>query len=234
MRVHYLQHVPFEGLAAIATYMDANGHEVSRSRLYCNESLPPLQSLDWLILMGGPMSIHDGEEFPWLIEEKRFIREAIESGKLVLGICLGAQLIADVLGAEVYYSGHREIGWFEISRTPEAEQTVLADVMPKKAEVFHWHGDTFDIPEGAVRLAESTACANQGFLYRDRALALQFHLETTPLSAAALIENCGNELDGTRFVQSEQEILAEPARFEGLNTILFDLLTTLERQGARQ
>jgi GMP synthase-like glutamine amidotransferase len=234
MRVHYLQHVPFEGLAAIATYMDANGHEVSRSRLYCNESLPPLQGLDWLIIMGGPMSIHDGEEFPWLIEEKRFIREAIESGKLVLGICLGAQLIADALGAEVYYSGHREIGWFPVSRAPEAATTWLGRAFPEQAEVFHWHGDTFDIPEGAVRLAESTACANQGFLYGNRALALQFHLETTPLSASALIENCGNELDNTRFVQSEQEILAEPARFEALNTILFDLLTTLESQGAGQ
>jgi len=234
MRVHYLQHVPFEGLAAIATYMDANGHEVSRSRLYCNESLPPLQSVDWLIIMGGPMSIHDGEEFPWLIEEKKFIREAIESGKIVLGICLGAQLIADVLDAEVYYSGHREIGWFEIIRAPEVEQTVLADVFPQKAEAFHWHGDTFAIPEGAVRLAKSMACQNQGFLYQDRVVALQFHLETTPLSAAALIENCGNELDGTEFVQSEQEILAEPARFERLNTILFDLLKTLEGQGARQ
>lgn len=231
MRVHSLHHVPFEGLAAIETYMRENGHALSATRLYAGDPLPAMDSFDWLVVMGGPMGIYDEDDYPWLTAEKRCIRKAIEAGKIVLGICLGAQLIADVLGARVFFSGHREIGWFEIKRAPEADATWLAAVFPEQAEVFHWHGDTFDIPDGAVRLAGSVACRNQGFLYQDRVVALQFHLETTPDSAAALMENCANELDGTEFVQSATEILADPERFERLNSILFDLLKGLEAQG---
>ena len=230
MKIHYLQHVPFEGLGAIEKYCVKKGHQLSCSRLSAGDILPACDAFDWLIIMGGPMGIYDHEEYPWLVHEKQFIRQAIEAGKTVLGICLGAQLIADVLGANVYFSGQREIGWFEIVRAEGAEKTILAQAIPEKAEVFHWHGDTFELPEGAIRLATSEACANQGFIWENRVVALQFHLETTRESASALVENCRNELDGSRFVQTEEEILADSARFFHLNQILFALLDALEQQ----
>ena len=232
MRVHYLQHVPFEGLGAIEGYMREKGHELSCTRLFAGETLPAVDSFDWLIVMGGPMGIYDEDQYPWLADEKVCIGQAIRAGKTVLGVCLGAQLIADVLRARVYFGGHREIGWFDITRAAEAEQTTLSKALPEKTEVFHWHGDTFDIPEGAVRLAESAACKNQGFVYGNRVVALQFHLETTPESAAALVGNCRAELDGSDFVQSEEEILAGFAKYTGLNLILTDVLAALEEQTA--
>ncbi|RUM35432.1 MAG: amidotransferase [Desulfobulbus sp.] len=228
MRVHYLQHVPFEGLGAIERFMQEKRHDVSCTRLFAGETLPAVDTFDWLIVMGGPMGIYDEDEYPWLAEEKVYIRSAIRAGKIVLGICLGAQLIADVLGAKVYFSGHREIGWFAITRSDGVENTALAGVFPEKAEVFHWHGDTFDIPEQAIPLAESVACKNQGFIFDDRVVALQFHLETTPDSARKLVENCRNELDGSAFVQAEDEIMKDPAGFIRLHSMLFSLLEALE------
>jgi len=226
-----LQHVPFEGLGAIEPFLRDRGHVCSATRLFADEMLPSTNDFDWLIVMGGPMGIYDHNEYPWLEDEKNCIGQAIEAGKIVLGICLGAQLIADVLGAQVYFSGHREIGWFDISRSSEMEDTVLANALPEKVEVFHWHGDTFEIPEKAIRLAESAACTNQGFIVDDRVVALQFHLETTPESAARLVENCRDELDGSRFVQTEEEILAGGGRFSTLNRTLFAVLEALEQQG---
>lgn len=228
MNVHYLQHVPFEGLGVIESFLRGQGHGLSCTRLFAGEPLPENDSFDWLIIMGGPMGIYDDEQYPWLAAEKFCIDRAITAGKLVLGICLGAQLIADVLGAQVYFSGHREIGWFPVTRSPEIVRTPLADVFPEQVEVFHWHGDTFDIPAQAQPLAQSRACRNQGFIWQDRVVALQFHLETTPDSAAALVEHCGQELDGSPSVQSAKEILADPEKFVRLNTLMFALLEAMQ------
>ncbi|MCF7818860.1 MAG: type 1 glutamine amidotransferase [Kiritimatiellales bacterium] len=189
MKLHYLQHVPFEGLGMIEDWAKAHGAEISSSQLFNGDPLPDLGSFDWLVIMGGPMGIYDHDEHPWLIAEKAFIRSAIDSGKTVLGICLGAQLIADVLGAKVYPGPQKEIGWFPIKRAAGTP-----DLIPEELTVFHWHGDTFDIPDGAIRLASSAACKNQGFIYGDRVVALQFHLETTEESMEALIAHCSDEL----------------------------------------
>jgi GMP synthase (glutamine-hydrolysing) len=177
--------------------------------------------------MGGPMGIYDEAEHPWLIAEKKFIEQAVAAGKIVLGICLGAQLIADVLGAGVYRNRHREIGWFDVQRTSEAEDTVTGRAMPAQFEAFHWHGDTFDLPEGARLLAESAACKNQGFIFNDRVLALQFHLETIRESAVALIENCGDELDGSQYVQSAEQMLSDTERFSRINQIMTSVINAL-------
>ncbi len=125
-----------------------------------------------------------------------------------MGICLGAQLIADALNARVYPNAFREIGWFPVFDIGQAHETLLADVIPAGLEVFHWHGDTFDIPSAGVVLAASKACRNQGFVLDDRIVGLQFHQETTPDSAKALFDHCRHELDGSPFVQSEARILA--------------------------
>ncbi len=229
MRVHYLQHVPFEDLGSMAPTLDSRGHQVTSTQLYEGKPLPAPTDPDWLVVMGGPMGIDDEDRYPWLAEEKRFIRQVIDAGKLVLGICLGAQLIADALGAKVSKNPHREIGWFDITRLPSASGTILGNVLPVQAEVFHWHGDTFDIPDGAVPLAESEACRNQGFVFDNRVVAFQFHLETTEHSARLLIDNCRNELDGSRYVQSESEILADSERFIRTNQIMTSVISVMER-----
>jgi GMP synthase-like glutamine amidotransferase len=173
------------------------------------------------------MGVHDEKEFPWLREEKSFIRESIESGKIVLGICLGAQLIADALGARVFKNQYREIGWFPLERKIDAEESAMADVFPDTLEVFHWHGDTFETPKGAKLLASSEACRNQGFVIDSRVIGLQFHLETTSESAAALIQNCGAELDGSKYVQSAAEMLSDESRFLRINGVMYSLLEKL-------
>jgi len=231
MKIHHLQHVPFEGLGSMQAVLEEKGHLLSSTHLYANQDFPSLDDIDWLIVMGGPMGVYDEEVYPWLETEKKFISDAIDSGKIVLGICLGAQLIADVLGARVYKNAHREIGWFDISRSADADSTILSKAIPEQVEAFHWHGDTFEIPEGATLVAESVACKNQGFIMDDRVLAFQFHLETTQESAISLIDNCGDELDGSSYVQSKNEILSNPQRFSNINQVMRSVLEALERTG---
>lgn len=228
MRIHHLQHVPFEGLSSIETFFKGTDHQLSATKLYENHSLPSVDDIDWLIVMGGPMGVYDEDTYPWLAEEKLFIKAAINSGKIVLGICLGAQLIADVLGARVYQNKYQEIGWFNIRRSTGIDDTFLSAAIPEQAEVFHWHGDTFDIPEGALKIAESEACRNQGFIMNNRIVAFQFHLETTLESASALIENCSNELDGSQYVQTKNEMLSNAHRFTSINNLMFSVLETLD------
>jgi len=227
MHIHYIQHVVFEGLGAMQPYLLDKGHKLSATHLYAGESLPSVDTFDWLIVMGGPMGIYDYAAYPWLKAEKTFIKQAIGAGKTVLGVCLGAQLIADVMGKQVYGGKHKEIGWFDIHKSPELQGTILDDVFPQSLQVFHWHGDMFDVPEGAQALASSAACPNQGFIFEDRVVGFQFHLETTFESASALIENCGDELDGSQYVQSKEEMLGEQTRFKRLNQTMYGVLDAL-------
>ncbi|MDQ6983403.1 MAG: type 1 glutamine amidotransferase, partial [Ghiorsea sp.] len=195
MRIHTIQHVAFEGLGCMQPYLEGKGHDLSFTHLSAGKALPNLNDIDALIIMGGPMGIYDDADLPWLKGEKVFIKQVIDAGKKVLGICLGAQLIADVLGSTdskraVYAGQHKEIGWFEIQKSGELQGTILDDVFPPCLDVFHWHEDMFDVPQGGKALAASKACENQGFVYNNRVVGLQFHLETTPESAAALIAHC--------------------------------------------
>jgi GMP synthase-like glutamine amidotransferase len=228
MKIHYLQHVPFEGLGSMETHLTARGHELSYSALYRNELDYDPADLDWLIVLGGPMGVHDEHVHPWLAEEKRFIHEVVAAGKPVLGICLGAQLLAAVLGARVYQNPQREIGWFPIRREADPASSPLAAVFPDTSDVFHWHGDTFDLPDGALHLASSEACRNQGFVWDRRVVGLQFHLETTAAGAEALIAHCGDELDGSRWVQAPSAMLSAPRRFQQLNLQMNRLLDAME------
>jgi GMP synthase-like glutamine amidotransferase len=226
MRVHYLQHVPFEALGSIRPWLEAAGHAISRSPLYASPELPAIGDFDALIAMGGPMSVNDEAEHPWLVGEKRLVREAVSSGKPVLGICLGAQLIASALGAMVYPNAEKEIGWFPIEGTAEAGPGLFR--FPRSMRAFHWHGETFELPPGAVRIARSAACENQAFQIGKRTIGLQFHLETTPGSARALIENCRNELIDARFVQAEGAILSPGAEaYAAINREMERLLAFL-------
>ena len=228
MRIHYLQHVPFEDLGSMQGHFTSKGFPVSVTRLYNDEELPPTSEFDWLVIMGGPMSVHDHGQHPWLEVETRFIHKAIVRGKIVLGICLGAQLIAASLGAPVSPNSTKEIGWFTVTATPEAADSVLAGLFSAPADVFHWHGDTFALPPGATLLAQSAACRHQAFSIGKRVLGLQFHLETTPESASALLENCRQGLEEAQFIQSAGEILAGVNRFDRINDAMSKVLARIE------
>lgn len=228
MRIHWLQHVPFEGLGSIEDWANERRHSLSATRLWAGDPLPDRGAFETLIIMGGPMNIHDHERYPWLVPEKRFIQDAITTHKRVLGICLGAQLVANVLGAEVKGNRHKEIGWFSIETTdPGDSRHRFRHGLPASAEVFHWHGDTFSLPPGAIQLARSEACDMQAFVFEARVLGLQFHLETTSASARALVENCGHELIEAPYVQNAAEILKDPGRFRYINQLMTTVLDSL-------
>ena len=205
MHLHYLQHVPFEGLGSIETWAQAAEFQISATRFHAQDRLPAVDEIDWLVIMGGPMNIYAERQHPWLIQEKAFISRAIAKGKVVLGICLGAQLVADVLGAKVFANPCKEIGWFPVYKTKD---------------VLHWHGDAFDLPADAIHLARSQACVNQGFVYEDRVIGLQFHLETTAPGLQRLISHCKHEIDDSAFVQPPEKMTVGPERFKQVKQVM--------------
>lgn len=227
MRVHVLQHVAFEGLGSIQAWLDARGAAVSTTRFFESPALPATPDHDLVIALGGPMSVNDEAALPWLRPEKQFVAEAVAAGKPVLGICLGAQLIASALGARVHPAPCKEIGWFPVAACERASSVFG---FPESVDAFHWHGETFDLPAGSHHLARSEACPNQAFQLGARTIGLQFHLETTPESADAIITHCRHELVAQRYVQSEQTLRAVPAsRYEPINRLMDELLSYLTR-----
>jgi GMP synthase-like glutamine amidotransferase len=229
MHAHYFQHVPFEGLGSIQDWLDAKGVRVSCTRFFESAELPALDGIDLLIVMGGPMSVNDEAQHPWLAAEKRFVRDAIAAGKAVLGVCLGAQMIASALGARVYPNAEREIGWFPVHAVPGSAEVAAGFRFPPSIEVLHWHGETFDLPPGAIHLARSQACEHQAFSIGRRVVGLQFHLEATPESVRAMIANDAADLAGPRrWVQGESALTAaSPQRDHAIHAQMAAILDAL-------
>lgn len=227
MNIHSIHHVAFEGLGSIEAWARQNGHTLTATRPYLSESFPPVEEVGLLIVMGGPMNIYEEDKYPWLAEEKRFLGQAIGEGRPIIGICLGAQLLADVLGARVFANSHKEIGWFPVQMTKAAETSRAFAAFPQSFTAFHWHGDTFDIPAGAKHIARSAACENQAFIYNERIVGLQFHLETTPASAQQLIANCGDEIVPGRYIEDSKQMLADSGRFAAINDLMQALLARI-------
>lgn len=229
MNIHYLQHDAAEGPGSIARWAQANGHRVSGTRLCDDEPLPHLDEVDWLAVMGGPMNIYQTTEYPWLTREKKFIEAAIGAHKKVVGVCLGAQLISDVLGGSVRRNEYSEIGWFPVQLTESGHQSPLFDFLPGEFDVLHWHGDTFELPKGATNMARSEACAHQAFTYGNNVVGLQFHLEYSREEAQELLQSCEGELGQGPYIQSAEEMLRSTQRFEQSNRILDEILQRLSR-----
>jgi GMP synthase-like glutamine amidotransferase len=227
MKLVCLQHVAFEGPAWIGSWAEKNGLALETIGLYRNDPLPRTADFDGLVVMGGPMGANDGYRFHWMEPEKELITQAVLQGKRILGICLGAQLIAAALGSRVYPNSKKEIGWFPLNKAPGADQSVFGAMLPQRFSALHWHGDTFDLPPGAIRLASTPACVNQAFAFRDTVLGLQFHLEATREGTEALIENCRDELVPATAVQSEQEIRTGYGLLEGTHALMEKLLERL-------
>ncbi|GHV07927.1 amidotransferase [Campylobacterota bacterium] len=223
MRAHILQHIWFEDSGTIAELLQELGWTITVTQFDREGILPKsIDEIDLIVIMGGFMSVNDEDQFGWLGEEKQWIKNAIEAGKKVLGICLGAQLIASSLGAGVRKNPQKEIGWHAIAASAEA---VSRGLFPQTATVFHWHGESFDLPDEAVLLASSAACQNQAFAIGSSVIGLQFHLETTPKTAKLLVENCENELVNAPYIQSKEAILnCDAANYNAIRVMMSGLL----------
>ncbi|GFK93964.1 GMP synthase [glutamine-hydrolyzing] [Fundidesulfovibrio magnetotacticus] len=231
MRIATIEHVPFEGPANIAVWASSRGHHLDRRLLHAGHALPEPGEFDLLAVMGGPMSVHDELEFPWLADEKRCVKQAVARGRSVLGVCLGAQLLAEVLGGHVTKNAQREIGWHPLSASPWAAASPLMRGIPARFTGFHWHGETFSLPKGATLLAASEACAHQAFGVGGKLAGLQFHFETTAESMEALIAHCGDEMDPGPFTQDADTLRRlAPSHLPELEAMLFTLLDNMARE----
>lgn len=227
MRWLCLQHVPFEGPAAVGDFARRAGHELTRVELWTGAPLPPADEAGGVVVLGGPMNVYEEDRYPWLAREKRFLEAAIATGRPVLGICLGAQLLSVVLGGRVTRNREREIGWFPVERTEAAGAGGPLAGLPARFVAFHWHGDRFSIPPGAVHAARSEACEEQAFVYDGRVVGLQFHLESTPASIRALVEHCPEDLADGPYVQDPTTMEGRAGHAEQTHALLADLLTRL-------
>jgi len=227
MHIHCLQHVAFEDAANIAVWAHARGHRLTYTRLDLDHPLPEPGNIDWLVVMGGPMNVDEHAIYPWLVREKEFIRRVIDRGAPVLGVCLGGQLVCTVLGGQVTKNRQKEIGWFPVTFASEAAGSPLSARFPKQVPAFHWHGDTFSIPPGAIHLAASDGCDNQAFQYSNHVVALQFHWDYSLESVETMIRHCGDELISAPGIQQPSEMLACPERFNEIQALLYEMLDAL-------
>lgn len=222
MRIHWLQHVEYETLGCIRPALTRRGDVLSCTRLYADDPLPDPGGIDALIVMGGPMNIYEERIHPWLRRERQWIGDVIRAQCRVLGICLGAQLVADALGAPVTRNAHTEIGWWPVTLSDAGRQSRLLKDVPGRFTAFHWHGDTFAIPDGATALVSSEACAHQAFEYGGRVLALQFHLEVTAADARRWYGH--GHPPPAPYVQTADEVLPRYDDFAGNNRLMLKLL----------
>ncbi len=228
-RIHIIQHVPYETPGCIESWIKEKKYVLSVTELYSGAALPERGSFDWLVVMGGPMSVHDVEEYPWLSVEKKFIVEAISDRKAVIGICLGSQLIAEALGSRVYKNGIKEIGWFPVNAVDRGGGSTLLKIFNDSEIVFHWHGETFDIPAGAVHGFTSDACRNQFYIFKDRVVGLQFHLEVTEQLLENMIVNGADEIVPARYIQTAEQLRNGSCHTKRTNELMFSLLDELDR-----
>lgn len=226
MLINCLQHAALEGPGVISDWARERGYSLQVSRLDQGDTPPGAAESDWLLILGGPMGVRDEHLYPWLKTEKHLIRECLDRGTVVVGICLGAQLIADVLGASVSRNRHPELGWFPVATTPEARGRF--PLLPRSMQALCWHNDTFAIPSGATLIGGSEACAHQGFFVDDTVLGLQFHLEWPHQEIRKLVEESPAEFEArSRFVQPPHVILSHVEYSQRATSLMGVLLDSM-------
>lgn len=209
MKVHFIQHVAFETPGYLLGWAKHRQHQVSFTEIFNEIIFPGPGNIDLLVIMGGPMGVYEEDKYPWLVPEKRFIKETIEQGKKVLGICLGSQLIAEVLGAHVYPHSEKEIGWWPVIKVKANSNDRLLNGLPDEFITYHWHGDTFDLPVNAVHLFETPACPHQGFRVGNNIAGIQFHMEATNVLVNDMIRHGKDELVVSPYIQSEEIMIGK-------------------------
>lgn len=203
------------------------GFPVSITEVYKHEALPSADSFDWLVIMGGGMSVNDEDMYAWLQPEKQFVKAAIDAGKTVIGICLGSQMIANVLGKKVYKNAAKEIGWYPVSLTKNAPESTAISPQWNNELFFHWHGETFDLPDGAVHLAFSVGCVNQAYRIGQKIWGFQFHPETNYQTLEQMVSSGGRELVKDKYVMTAEEILNAKSQIEITKPLYYGLLDQL-------
>ncbi len=203
MHIHFIQHMPFEHPASIANWAKANNHITSYTKVFEDAAFPSTDTFDMLVIMGGVMGVYEENEYGWMPAAKAFIKKSIEAKKKVLGVCLGAQFIAEALGAKVFPHTIKEIGWLPVEKVTPHKLTAK---LPQTFTTFHWHGDTFTLPVNAVHLFKTEACTQQGFIYNDHVAGLQFHMEVQEDLLNGMTEHERAELIKADYVQTEVEM----------------------------
>lgn len=228
MKILFITHAAFEESGCIETWAKKKGHETQIARPYMGEQLPNINDFDFLVVMGGPQSPLEIDKAPYLADEITLIKQAILKNKRIIGICLGAQLIAEALGAKTERSPHREIGMHLVELLDEAKFDPVFSQFPEKFDVMHWHSDMPGIPEGGVLLAKSEGCPRQIFRYGDRIYGFQCHFELTQELVKGMIEHCPNDLKAGTYVRSVKELMdADCSQMNSKMEIILDYLASL-------
>jgi GMP synthase-like glutamine amidotransferase len=231
MRIQLIEHDPEDfSNTNISSWAAAKGYRVHQTYICNGEDLPPLDAFDWLMVMGGSQHVWDEPGNPWLREEKAFVRDALAAGKTVVGICFGAQLLAEALGGRVFPGRNKEIGWHEVLLNREGRESFLFQNIPASFISFHWHADHFSLPEDCVRLASSKAYENQAFISNDRPIVgLQFHPEYTREMVVYYAREHSQDWLPDVFVSSKDDILAKTEEIPGTYWLMERLLNNMQQ-----
>jgi GMP synthase (glutamine-hydrolysing) len=224
MHIHYFQHNHFEDLGYIGEWAESHNFTTSVTRFDIKPEFPSFEDFDWLVVMGGAMGIYDSDQYPWILAEIGFIKEAIDSGKIVIGICLGSQMIASALGARVYKNSEPEMGFWPIKFLEAAQQDNVFRHFPAKLDVMHFNFDTFTLPEGAVAMAGSSVTPVQAFRYGLNVFAFQFHSELTQSNLPIFINELAPEIVHGALVQDPSEMLQKIEYCRLNNEVLSEVL----------
>lgn len=232
MRIHLLEHDPWDfSRTNITAWARKRGYAVRSTNVFAHEPLPSPEEFDWLMVMGGSQHAWEEDKNPWLAGEKRFIAEVLARRKILLGICFGAQLLAEALGARVFPNGQKEIGWYEVSLTGEGEASFLFRDVPASFVSFHWHDDHFSLPDGCTRLAASGPTPNQAFVCGGApVVGVQFHPEYTREMVLDFARTFGEEWTPGPFVAGKEAIQARTEEVPNTYWLMERLLDNMDRE----
>ncbi len=232
MRLHLLEHDPIDiRRNNITIWAEKKGYSVGSSDVFKGAKLPPLKDFDWLIVLGGSQHAWQEQEHPWLAAEKKYISEALSQDKIMLGICFGAQLLAEALGGRVFSNQKEEIGWYEVTVSAEGEKSFLLKNVPPMFLTFHWHSDHFTLPPGCTRLAFSEPTANQAYTAdNSRVAGLQFHPEYTIEMIRYFATDYGHEWQKDQYVAGKEAVLSQSKQITQTYWLMERLLDNMDRE----